>query len=293
MIKLRQIQFIAPAPIVWAQHTGAFAARGLEVEITQTLSSDHLGQGLADGQWDIGIGVMDNIIAWNTGRRAGLAMIAQLERTNVMSFCARAGCATLADAAKHAFAVDATTNGFVLVLYRALARAGIDWQGCSYDAVGGVKHRFDALIEGRAVSTILIPPFDAMAQAKGLNILWRGAQIAPAYPGQIVGARTAWLAQNRDAATRYLRALVSANRWGTSPANFDAAVKALIEARYAPPAAERLVRDAVPDLRVSLPGWEEVASLRHECGLMPEPAPTPQTIIDETPLLAAIAGLKG
>lgn len=291
--KLRQIQFIAPAPVVWAQHTGAFAAQGLEVDITQTLSSDHLGQGLADRQWEVGIGVMDNIIAWNAERRAGLAMIAQLERTNVMSFCARADCKTLADTARHPFAVDATTNGFVLVLYRALARLGIDWHHCSYDAVGGVKHRFDALIEGRAVSTILIPPFDAMAQAKGFNILWRGADIAPAYPGQIVGARTDWLRDNRDTATRYLRALVAANRWGTAPANFDAAVKALVDARYAPQAAERLVREAVPDLRVSLPGWEEIASLRRECGLMPEPAPTPQTIIDEAPLLAAIAGLKG
>ena len=293
MTKLRQIQFIAPAPIVWAQHTGAFATEGLEVEFTQTLSSDHLGQGLADGEWDIGIGVMDNIIAWNADRKAGLAMIAQLERTNVMSFCVRADCATLADAARHPFAVDATTNGFVLVLYRALARQGIDWHTCNYDAVGGVKHRFDALIDGRSVSTILIPPFDAMAQEKGFAILWRGAEIAPAYPGQIVGARTEWLKKNGDTAKRYLRALVTANRWGTSPANADAAVRALVDAKYAPVAAERLVRDAVPDLRVSLPGWEEIASLRRECGLMPDPAPTPQTIIDEAPLLAAIAGLKG
>ena len=291
-IKVRQVQFIAPAPVVWAQHVAAFAEQGLEVEITQTFSSDHIGQGLADGQWDVGIGVMDNVIAWNADRRAGLAMLAQLERTNVMNFCVRPDCATLAHAARHRVAVDATTNGFVLVLYRALARAGIDWRGCNYDAVGGVKQRFDALIDGRAVSTILIPPFDAMAEDRGFKVLWRGAAIAPAYPGQVIAARAAWLQQHGEAATRYLRALVTANRWAMQPANRDAAVAALVQARYAPAAAQRLVRDAVPDLRVSLAGWDEVASLRGECGLMPQPAPEPHNIIDEAPLLDAIGGLK-
>ena len=289
---VRQIQFIEPAPMVWARHLGAFAQEGLELVITQTFSSDHIGQGLADGQWDVGIGVMDNIIAWNADRQAGLAMIAQLERSNIMSFCARADCHTLADAARHGFAVDATTNGFVLVLYRALARAGIDWRGCTYDAVGGVKHRFDALLDGRAVSTILIPPFDAMAEDRGYKVLWRGADIAPAYPGQVLAARIDWLQQNRDTATRYLRALVSANRWAIQAANREAAVDALVQARYAPPAAQRLVRDAVPDLRVSLAGWDEVSALRNECGLMPAPAPDAQRIIDEVFLLNAIGGLK-
>jgi ABC-type nitrate/sulfonate/bicarbonate transport system substrate-binding protein len=288
--RLRQIQFLSPAPVAWANRIHAFAAEALEVEITQTVSSDQLGQGLAEGTWDLGIGVMDNIIAWNAERSAGLAIIAQLERSTVMSFCATPGCDTLADAAKRPIAVDATTNGFVLVLYRALARSGIDWRSCTYDAVGGVKHRYDALMEGRALSTILIPPFDAMAQAKGFKILWRGADIAPAYPGQVVGARARWLKEHGDTVVRYLRALVAANRWGTAPANRDAAIQALIDARYSQPAAERLVREAVADLRVSLSGWEEVASLRRECGLMPEPAPSASTIIEEAPLLRALAG---
>lgn len=291
-MKIRQIQFLAPAPVVWARHLGSFAREGLEVEFTQTLSSDQLGQGLADGTWDVGIGVMDNIIAWNADRKAGLAMVAQLERSTVMSFCAKAELQTLADVAAKPIAVDATTNGFVLVLYRALARAGIDWRSCTYDAVGGVKHRLDALLEGRALSTILIPPFDAMAQAKGFDVLWRGADIAPAYPGQVIGARAEWIARNGDALRAYLRALVAANRWATRPANREAAEQALVDANYAPPAAARMVSQAVPDLRVSLEGWNEVAALRRECGLMPAPEPTAATIIDEKPLVAAIASLK-
>jgi ABC-type nitrate/sulfonate/bicarbonate transport system substrate-binding protein len=279
-VKVRQILFVRPAPVVWAEHLGAFAAQGVEVETTQTFSSDQLGQRLADGTWDVGIGVMDNVIAWNSERRAGLRILAQLERSTVMGFFAVPECRALGDAAQRPIAVDSTTNGFVLVLYRALARAGIDWRACRYDAVGGVKHRFDALAEGRAVATILVPPFDAVARAKGFAELWRGADVAPHYPGVVACARAAWVAQEVAAATRYLRALIAANRWAARPENRGEAARALIAAGFSATAAERLVRELVPDLEPSVDGWNEVVALRRECSLLPQPEPTAQAVID-------------
>src|SRR5690349_10391148 len=99
MPRVRQILFVAPAPMVWARHLGAFEDEGLTVETTQTLSSDQIGQGLADGTWDVGIGVVDNVLAWNAERGAGLQILAQLERSQAMAFCARPGCGSLAEAA--------------------------------------------------------------------------------------------------------------------------------------------------------------------------------------------------
>jgi len=286
--KIRQILFVPPAPIVWANHLDAFARQGVEVETTQTLSSDQLGQGLADGTWDIGIGVMDNVIAWNSERGAGLQIIAQLERSTVMSFCCVPQYASLADAAKQVIGVDSTTNGFVLVLYRALAREGIDRRRCRFDPVGGVKHRFDALAAGKAAATILVPPFDDMALAQGFKLLWQGKDIAPAYPGVVACARASWLEQNRDAALRYLRALFIANDWAQN--NALVARQALVEARYSETAAGRLVREYVPGLAASLAGWEEVIALRRECGLLPAPEPAAGTVINAR-LLARAAAL--
>jgi ABC-type nitrate/sulfonate/bicarbonate transport system substrate-binding protein len=271
MSKIRQILFVPPAPIVWAQHLGVFSKHNIEVETTQTTSSDQLGQGLADRTWDLGIGVMDNVIAWNEERKAGLQIVAQLERSTVMAFFVAPPRATLGDAAKDAIAVDSTTNGFVLVLYRALARAGIDWRACRYDTVGGVRHRYEALEAGRASATILVPPFIDMALAKGFRKLWDGAEIAPAYPGVVAAARAGWLRANKETALRYVAALREANAW--APQHADAAVKALVAARYSEPAARRLVRDVVADLKPSAAGWNEVVSLRRECGLLPAAEP--------------------
>jgi ABC-type nitrate/sulfonate/bicarbonate transport system substrate-binding protein len=275
---IKQILFVPPAPIVWADHLRLFEKHGVDVQTTQTLSSDQLGQGLADGTWDVGVGVVDNIIAWNEERKAGLQIMAQLERSTIMAFCAVPTIATLADAAAGTVAVDSTTNGFVLVLYRALARVGIDWRTGRYEPVGGVKHRFDALAAGAAASTILVPPFIDMAIGKGFRKLWEGADIAPAYPGVVVAARAAWLRENEDAAHRYMRALIEANTWATQ--NPDEAVAALVAAKYSEPAAKRLVRDAVPALEPSLLGWDEVVALRRECGMLPSPEPRAQDIIN-------------
>jgi len=275
-MKLRQILFVPPAPIVWAEHLRLFAKHAIEVETTQTTSSDQLGQGLADGTWDVGIGVMDNVIAWNEERKAGLQIVAQLERSTILAFCATHE--NLAAAAKQPIAVDSTTNGFVLVLYRALARAGIDWRQCKYETVGGVRHRFEALAAGRATSSILVPPFIDMALGKGFRKLWDGADIAPAYPGVVVAARAAWIDQNRDAVSRYIAALREANDW--APAHAEDAVQSLVAARYSEPAAKRLVRDGVPGLRPSLDGWNEVVALRRECGLLPKPEPRAEQILN-------------
>ncbi len=287
MRHIKQIVFVPPAPIVWAEHLRLFARHGVEVETTQTLSSDHLGQGLADGTWDVGVGVVDNVIAWNDERKAGLQILAQLERQMIMAFCAAPKLVGLADAAAEPIAVDATSNGFVLVLYRALSRAGIDWRKCRYDMVGGVRHRFDALMAGQTVATILVPPFIDMALAKGFRKLWDGADIAPAYPGVVIAARTAWVRENEDAALAYVRALVEANRWAT--ANPTEAAAALVAARYAEAAAERLVREAGLGLDVSPAGWDEVVALRRECGLLPAPEPNAAAVINRVLLARAKA----
>jgi ABC-type nitrate/sulfonate/bicarbonate transport system substrate-binding protein len=280
MTTIRQILFVPPAPIVWAQRLALFQKHGLEVETTQTTSSDELGQGLADGRWDLGVGVVDNVIAWNHERGAGLQIVAQLERSTVMAFYGVARYATLADAAAEPIAVDSTTNGFVLVLYRALAREGIDWRGCRFDAVGGVRHRFEALAAGKATSTILIPPFIDMAVARGFRKLWDGAEVAPAYPGVVVAAREAWLRENEAAALGYLRALLEANAWAARRENAAEAVAALVAARYADRAAQRLVRDIVAGLEPSRPGWDESIALRRECGLLPVPQPDPARVMN-------------
>jgi len=289
MRPIRQILFVAPAPIVWAEHLGLFGGEGLQVETTQTTSSAQIGQGLADGTWDVGIGVVDNVVAWNADFAAGLRILAQLERSQPMAFCAAPGMATLAEATRGTIAVDATRNGFVLVLYRALARAGIDRAACDFKKVGGVRERFEALTAGSVAATMLVPPFIDMALSRGCVRLFDGAQLASAYPGVVATARRDWTVANRPSALAYLRALGRANEWAMEPANRAAAAGALVDARYSPQAAARLVEAPVPGLRPSRAGWDETLGLRSELGLLDGPPPGFEDIADLDLLAAASA----
>jgi hypothetical protein len=275
---LRLIQFLPPAPLVWAEAIGAFARFGVAVQATQTSSSDEIGLGLAAGRYDAAIGVADNAIGWSVERGADLVVAAQLERRMELRFCAAPALPTLAAAAARPIAVDATTNGFVLVLYRALARAGIAREACRFDTVGGVRQRFEALLDGRATSTILVPPFDALAAAKGFRALWSVREIAPDHPGVVLIVPRA--AAARDAVVRALAALVAANAWATDPANRAAATAALLAARYGEAAAEALIATAVPGLRPLPAGIAETIALRAECGLPPRPPPDPARLLD-------------
>jgi hypothetical protein len=278
MTVLRLIQFVPPAPLVWAEARGAFAQAGVTVEVTQTTSSDEIGIGLAEGRFDAGIGVADNAIGWSVERGADLVIAAQLERRMEMRFCAAPGLPTIAAAAAQPIAVDATTNGFVLVLYRALAQAGIDRAACRFDMVGGVRHRFEALMDGRATSTILVPPFDAMATERGFRVLWDVTQIATAYPGVMLIMPRA--TQQRQAVARALAAMAAANAWAAAPANRAEAKAMLLAARYSDAAADNLIATAVPGLRPLADGIAETIALRAECGLPPTPPPDPARLVD-------------
>lgn len=280
MPRVRQILFVAPAPVVWAQHLGLLQADGLEVETTLTASSDQMGQGLADGSFEVGIGVMDNVLAWNADRKAGLRMLVQLERSQPMAFCAGPACATLEEAARGAIAVDSTSNGFVLVLYRALRKAGIDREACRLVPVGGVRQRYEALLAGSAAATILVPPFIDMAVAAGCHVLWRGTDLAPTYPGVVAAAPARWIEANRPTALAYVRALGRANAWAADPVHRDDAVAALVRSRYSETAAQSLVESRMPRLEPSRAGWEEVVALRRESGLLDGVAPAFESVID-------------
>ena len=282
MQQVRQILFVLPAPVVWARHLDLFRSCGIDLQTTQTVSSDQIGEGLADGTWDVGVGVVDNVIAWNQERSADLRIMAQLERTQVMAFCARPGCGSLAEAARGVIGVDATSNGFVLALYRALARAGIDRRHCRFEPVGGVRHRFEALQAGRIDATVLVPPFIDMALSAGCVKLWSGEDVVPAYPGVVAAAPARWLQANEVGALGYLQALSDANAWAMAPENAEAAGAVLLAAGYSEAAASRLVRNAVPGLEVAMAGWEETVALRRECGLLPEPEPDPAIVIHRT-----------
>ena len=209
-----------------------------------------------------------------------------------MAFCGAPGVASLADAARGPIAVDATSNGFVLVLYRALAAAGIDRAGCDFQKVGGVRERFEALTAGRVSATMLVPPFIEMALSRGCIRIFDGAELAPAYPGVVATARGAWTDCQSSVGTRLSGRAAARQRVGDEPgATMRPRPLRLSAPGYSPDAAARLVQNAVPGLQPSRPGWDETIGLRRDVGLLHDEPPRFEDIADLELLASArVAG---
>jgi hypothetical protein len=83
--------------------------------------------------------------------------------------------------------VDALTTGFAFVLRALLEKNGIAESEVSFERAGGLVERFPKLLDGSHAATVVLTPFDLIAQAKGHVQLARAGEQLGAYQG-VVGA---------------------------------------------------------------------------------------------------------
>lgn len=205
-MRIRQLVFVRPVPVVVAEELGLFASAGLSIESRRARSSDEQVAALRSGTVDVVVTAMDNVFGWNRSG-ADVRIIAQVERTTPLTVYARPGHRSLADLDGGTFAVDAVASGFAIVARTLLSQAGAH---VTYVETGGVAERLDALVTGAADGTLLGPPFDTRAAAAGMVALTSVAESLPSLPGQGLVVRAARSAQERAGLTAYLAVLAAA-----------------------------------------------------------------------------------
>ncbi|MGF6969389.1 ABC-type nitrate/sulfonate/bicarbonate transport system substrate-binding protein [Paraburkholderia sp. WC7.3g] len=224
---IRVMWFVPPLlAIVAAENTGALLAVG-----ERNRSSDEQFENLVSGKVEAVVTSMDNVIGWNS--RPGpkdFRVVAQIEQTTPLSLVARNGLSGIQDLRGANILVDAPDNGFVIALKAMLRESGVAPNDYRLTAAGGVKERYDALLEGQGDATLLGPPFDGMAAAAGQVRIATIQDKYPAFPGQGVVMRmgcarradvAAWLGALERARFAVDRApesaLEAARRAGLSP----------------------------------------------------------------------------
>lgn len=210
-MRVRLIAFSRAPGLEAAIRSGAFAAEHLEVQVSQTSSSESQLAALAEGQCEIVHTAADNVLArLDRGERdLRIYLVADLGVDLVL--VAR-GVRSIREIASKRLGVDATWSGHALLLYALLERAGVSRGDWTAVPVGGSMHRLEALMDGRADATLLSPPHDAPALASGAVALADVREAFPGHPGLTVAARPSWASEQGDALTGYLRALVAGQR---------------------------------------------------------------------------------
>jgi ABC-type nitrate/sulfonate/bicarbonate transport system substrate-binding protein len=222
-------------PTWTADAQGFFADEGLEIELHLTTSSKQQLAGMIHGEYDLGMTGIDNVIAYMEGQgeaeiHAEPDLFAFMGGDDAfLSLVTVPEVKSFNDLRGRTLSVDAMTTGFAFVLRKMIGNAGLSETDVTFESVGGVMERWQALQAGAQSGTLLLTPFDIVGQKMGLNVLARGRDTLPAYQGVVGAASRAWAAKNSDALVGFIRAYRRALTWLFDPANRASAESMLVE----------------------------------------------------------------
>jgi len=199
-------------PMWAAERQGYFPSNGVRVNLTLTPSSTFQMQGLAEGRFDIAMTAFDNVVAYQEGQGEAKIpnnpdLFAFMASDNgFLSVMGGKGVRAFSDLKDKKLSVDALTTGFAFVLRELLAKNDIGESDVTFERAGGLVERFPKLLDGTHAATVVLTPFDLLAQAKGHVQLARADQHLGAYLGLVGAARRSWAKQNEHALVGFIRA---------------------------------------------------------------------------------------
>ena len=220
-------------PIFVGQDKGFFEKNGVTVKVTPTPNSQFQLKGLIEGKFDIAMTAMDNVIAYSEGQGATKTEV----EPDIFAFMggdkgflrlvAVPEVKTTAELKGKQISVDALTTGYAFVLRKLLENAGLKHEDVQFVSAGGGRERFTALMEKKHAATLLISPFDVVAEAKGFNRLANADEALGHYQGVVGATRRGWAKQNEKELTGYIRGHLAALDWLFDPANKAEAIAIL------------------------------------------------------------------
>ncbi|WP_376095826.1 ABC transporter substrate-binding protein [Roseomonas sp. CCTCC AB2023176] len=212
-------------PIWVAQEKGFFARHGIRVNVTPTPNSVFQLTHLIDGRFDVAMTAVDNVIAYMEGQGEGptqrpsdLAVFVGGDN-GFLKLVTVPEVARFEDLRGKDLSVDALTTGYAFVLRKLLQQNGLRDEDVRYVRAGGVLQRFEALLAKQHAGTMLISPFEALAEARGFRVLADAAGAFGHYQGLVGAARREWLASHKAEAVGYIRGTIDALAWLYDPSN--------------------------------------------------------------------------
>lgn len=269
-------------PLWVAQDKGLLAREQLSVTLTPTPNSVFQMKGLIQGDFDIAMTAIDNVIAYREGQ--GEAGVAGADLVAVMGLdagflrvVAVPEIRGYADLRGKTLSVDALTTGYAFVLLEMLDRNGLVLdRDYKVERAGGALQRYQALLERKHAATMLVAPFDLMARQHGFNTLGNAGEVLGKYQGGVAAVRQGWARANPGAVSGFIRAHAQAIDWLHDRRNKDEAMRIFL-AHMPPDTPPQAAQTAYRALlegkesyqrggRIDLQGVETVVRLRAKYG---------------------------
>src|SRR3989442_1461422 len=198
-------------PMWAAQDKGLFAREGLDVKLTPTPSSVFQLTNLIEGKFDIGMTAIDNVIAYQEGQgEAPVAgppdLFAFMGGDNgFLRLVVQPEIGSYAELKGKELSVDALTTGYAFLLRKMLERGGLKEGEATLVRAGGVLQRWEALKDKKHAGTLLITPFEIIAESAGFRRLGNAVDVLGRYQGLVGAARRSWAQPNPENLPGFIR----------------------------------------------------------------------------------------
>jgi ABC-type nitrate/sulfonate/bicarbonate transport system substrate-binding protein len=160
----------------------------------------------------------------------------------------------------------------------------------------GTPVRYECLKKGECAAVPLGQPNDFTALKEGYRRLGDSTEAVTAFQFQVIAARRAWAAANKDKVTGLVRAFGDAFRFIRDPANRAELIKLIVQHTGSPEEIARSVmtlyyepeKGVLPrQAEVDLKGLAQVIAFMGEGGLLKAPLPPAERFVDTQYLQAA------
>lgn len=195
-----------------ARELGLYEAHGLDVEFLSVEGSAAATAAVESEQADVMISLPEGVI---TARGAGstLTMIGATVNQNLYRLFVSEGIESLDDLAGGSIAMLVEGNGTDIQARWLMDEHGPGADTATYIAVGGLPNRLAALQQDQANAAFLFPPFDATAEASGIDFIVDMADYVDGYPHEVFSARQQTIEDKPEALRAFMAAIVEASNW--------------------------------------------------------------------------------
>ena len=210
-----------------ALEKGFFKSKGVDVDLTYTMNSIELRDGLASGKFDIAHSAVDNSVAIvDYKEQESVILMGGDSSLNELFF--QPELKTLQDIRGKVLVVDAPNTAYALQVKKALALVGIPDTEYKLNPVGRTALRLEAMKNSKEnAAAPLNPPFSIQAKQAGLKSMGKLVDLVGPYQGQGMFAMRPWITQHKEIVERYIAAWILAVRWSLNPANKNEALEIL------------------------------------------------------------------
>jgi ABC-type nitrate/sulfonate/bicarbonate transport system substrate-binding protein len=220
-------------PLWVAQDKGFFAQNGVVVNLINTPNSVEQMTGLIDGRFDIAMTAIDNVVAYMEGQ--GEALTVQKpdivgvmgSSSGFLSLIVAPDVKSTSDLRGKVLSVDAMTTGYAFTLRKILQRSGLNDGDYTLVKVGGMKERYEALVDHKQAGSLLVPPFTLAATDRGFNEIGTALSVLGHYQAGVAAVRREWAVSHKDAVIGFIRSNIAALDWLYSSANENEALQIL------------------------------------------------------------------